>query len=378
MTQVRPVRQVRRARGKDSSTCRRSHLSHLSYLFFTLSLGAMPQQAQVRNAQIEERDMPIERAVTSIGTSAEAVWVGWRVPMVSGLRDLCGMWSDGTTTVRGATLEDGTRSTAPAVTGSAPGVASLEAGTSLLVWVRVIGGQVERLRVVSDDCPVDAGGRQVIWLRSIPAGDSARYLGAFLTLPIPPSDHHRRLATSAVMAIALHADRAAETMLDGLLTPAADAALRRSAADWVARAGGASGFSRLTTLVRSDTDLGVRRAAAAALVQTRQPDTLATLWRIAESDVDEEIRAVALAGYAELAPEAELARVTRRLTTEPSQTVRQRAVRGLARRPAASGVPALVALARTSTDTAVRTEAVRALSRSSDPAAIAYLTEVLK
>jgi hypothetical protein len=343
-----------------------------------LSLGAAPQQAQVRNAQIEERDVPIERAVASIGTSADAVWVGWRVPMVGGLRDLCGTWSDGVTTVRGATLEDGTRAMAPTVPTDAGGATNLEAGTSLLVWLRVLDGQVERLRVVSDDCPVDAGGRQVIWLRSTPAADSARYLGAFLTLPTPSSDHHRRLAASAVMAIALHADRTAETMIDGLLTPTTDAALRRSAADWLARAGGARGFSRLTAVVRSNTDTGVRRAAAAAIVQTRQPDTLSTLWRMAETDADDEIRAGALAGYAELAPEADLARLTARLATEPSQPVRQRAVRGLARRPATSGVPALVALARTSTDAAVRTEAVRALSRSSDPAAIAYLTEVLR
>lgn len=342
-----------------------------------LSLGAAPQQAQVRNAQIEERDVSIERAVASIGTSAEAVWVGWRVPMVSGLRDLCGIWSDGVTSVRGATLEDGTRPVAPTIPTGAGGVTNLEAGTSLVVWLRVLDAQVERLRVVSDDCPVDAGGRPVIWLRSVPAGDSARYLGAFLALPTPPSDHHRRLAASAVMAIALHADPTAETMIDGLLTPTTDAALRRSAADWLARAGGARGFSRLTAIVRSDTDIGVRRAAAAAMVQTRQPDTLTTLWRMAETDTDDEIRAGALAGYAELAPEAELARVTTRLTNEPSQAVRQRAVRGLARRPATSGVPALVALARTSTDAAVRTEAVRALSRSSDPTAIAYLTEVL-
>lgn len=343
-----------------------------------LLLAAAPQQAQIRNAQVEERDAAIESAVTSVSTSAEAVWVGWRVPMVAGLRELCSTWSDGTVNVRGATLEEGVRPLDTSTGTPAPRVAELEAGTSLLVWLRVIDGQVERLRVISDDCPVDAGGRRVIWLRSVPVATSVQYLNIFLTLPTPSSDHHRRLATSAVMAIALHDDGTVAQMLDRLMTPTADAGLRRAAADWTARAGGARGFARLTAIVRSSADVDVRRAAAAALALTRQPDTLTTLWQIADTDRDDEIRAGALGGYAELAPDAQLGRLTTRLANEPSEAVRRRAVRGVARRPAASGIPALVALARSSTDAAVRTEAVRALSRSTDPTAVAYLTEVLK
>lgn len=344
-----------------------------------VSLGAAAvQQADIRNAQLETRETPIERAVASLGGTAEPVWVGWRVPMVSGLRDLCGTWSDGSTTVRTALLEESARPVSSPATGTAARVTNLEAGTGLLVWLRIVGGQIERLRTVSDDCPVDAGGRQVVWLPSITAVDSVRFLEALLAPPALPSDAHRRLASAAIMGVALHADAAADVALDRLLTPAADPTLRNVAATWTARARGARGLSRLTNLVQSEADIRVRRAAAAAIVQTRQPDTLGTLWRTAETDADEEIRAAALSGLAELAPESDMARVTARLTTEQSDEVRQRAVRGLARRPASGSVPLLVTLARTSNDKVVRTEAVRALSRSGHPQALAYLTEILK
>lgn len=342
-----------------------------------VSLGAAAvQQADIRNAQVETRDMPIERTLSALDTAADPVWVGWQVPMVSGLRDLCGTWSDGVTTIRGAVFEDGTRPLASATAGTPAPVAHLEAGTALLVWIRVVNGRVERLRLVSDDCPVDGGGRRLIWLSSVTSGDSVRFLDALLT-PALPSEGDRRRATAAVMGIALHADAAADVALDRLLTPTADTGLRNSAATWTARARGARGFAHLTALVgQESTDVGLRRIVAAALAQTRHPDTLGTLWRIAETDSDDQVRAQALGGYAELAPESEVSRVGAKLANEPSDVVRQRAVRGLARR--ATAVPLLVSLARSSTDKVVRTEAVRALSHSSDPAAIAYLTEVLK
>jgi hypothetical protein len=342
-----------------------------------VSLGAAAvQQADIRNGRIETRDTSIERAVTSLGTP-DPVWVAWRVPMVSGLRDLCGNWSDGITTLRSAVLEG---DPAPQAPPAAPleRVANLEAGTALLVWVRVVAGAVERLRVVSDDCPVDAGGRQVIWLSSVTTADSVQFLERLAAPPALPSDTHGRLATAAVMAVAHHGDTFADQVLDRWLTPAAAPSLRNAAATWTARTRGARGLARLTDIVRSATGVELRRVAAGAIAQSRQPETLATLWRLAETDEDEQVRAGALAGYAELAGEADVARVVARLTRETSDMVRQRAVRGLSRRPVTSAVPVLLDLARTSTDKGVRTEAVRALSRMNHPQALAYLAEILK
>ena len=73
-----------------------------------VSLGAAAvQQADVQNARLETRETTIERTIATLGGSTDPVWVGWRVPMVSGLRDLCSTWSDGNTTIRSAVLEQG-------------------------------------------------------------------------------------------------------------------------------------------------------------------------------------------------------------------------------------------------------------------------------
>lgn len=344
-----------------------------------VSLGAAAvQQADVRNARVETRDATIERTIATLGTSSDPVWVGWRVPMVSGLRDLCGNWSDGVTTVRGAVLEDGAGRPAAAAAVPVERVATLEAGTALLVWLRIVEGQVERLRVIDDACPVDAGGRQVVWLSSVAGAESVRFLETLLAPPALPFDAQRRLASAALMGLAHHAAAEADGVLDRFLTPTADATLRTAAASLTARTRGSRGFSRLTSIVASETDVNLRRAAAAAITLSRQPDTLSTLWRLGETDIDEQVRAGAMAGYAELATESDVARIVTRLARETSDVVRQRAVRGLARRPAASAVPLLVSLARTSTDRVVRTEAVRALSRADDARARAYLAEVLR
>ena len=340
--------------------------------------AAAAQQADIRNAQVETRATPIDRTVAALSGATDPIWIGWRVPMVTGPRELCGVWSDGTTTVRGAVLEERAGVPAPAATDAPVSVANLEAGTTLIVWLRVVDGRIERLRTVTDDCPVDGGGRQLIWLSSVSAVDSLRFLDTLLAPPALPADTHRRLATSALTAIALHADPAADAVLDRFLTPVADPALRNVAATWMARARGARGLTRLTDIVRAANDAALRRTATAAIAQTRQPDTLATLWRIAETDADEYVRAEAMGGYAELAPETEMTRVTARLAGEASDTVKQRAIRGLARRPAEASVPLLVTLARTSADKTVRLEAARVLSRSNHPAAIAYLAEVLR
>jgi hypothetical protein len=344
-----------------------------------VSLTAAAQQADIRNAQIEIRDTPIDRAVASLDTAADPVWVGWRVPMIGGLRDLCGTWSDGATTVRAAMLEGGARpASSPATGAAAARVANLEAGTGLLVWIRVVGGKVERLRMVSDDCPIDGGTRRLVELSGNRATESVEFLDSLLTPPSIRTDAHHRLSVTVIAALALHAAPSADDVLKRYATPAANDQLRMTAATWIGSARGASGFAFLVDLLRTSDHANVRRAAVAGIVASRQPDTLGTLWRIAEMDADEVIRAEALGGLAELAPEAEMARLTTRVASESSDRVKVRAMRGLSRRPSSTAVPLLVSLARSSTDKVVRLEAVRALSRSAHPDAVTYLAEILK
>jgi HEAT repeat protein len=251
----------------------------------------------------------------------------------------------------------------------------------MLVFVRVVEGRVERVRVATDDCPIDGGGRRVLWLAVSPEA-STDFLSSLAAPADPSSEAARRIATTSIMAIALHADDSADVALDALLgsTPTADARLaaRGQAAQWTARARGRRGFERIVSLLQTERDAAYRRTLVAALAETRDPGTLPALLTIARSDADEQMRAEALFAFARLAPDDELPQVRTLLGSDASETVKRRGVRGLARRPAVASVPLLVALAESSADRVVRTEAVRALGQSRDPAATAFLARLLQ
>jgi hypothetical protein len=89
----------------------------------------------------------------------------------------------------------------------------LEAGTTLTVYVRLVEGRIERMRVLSDDCPVDAGGREVSWLTGVSGADSVTFLRQLAINESLDVDVRSRLATAAVRGIALHRDATAVTTL---------------------------------------------------------------------------------------------------------------------------------------------------------------------
>jgi len=349
---------------------------------------------QIQNGKVETRPgTAIDREIAAVSSrggsgSTEPMWIGWRAPIVPGDRDMCGWYSDRLGTVRGAWLDDGAvvvsnalvppdpRPVIAAPTGPIP----LEAGTNVMVLARVIGGRVERLRTMGDDCPVDAGGRTVVWLPGVTSAESLRYLSS-LARPAaadrPLADLDRRVAETAIRAIGYHADPAATTVLDQIASADPDAALRRQAATMLATLRGAAGATILTRLIGAEQDAAVRRSLVSALGQSRDTSVVAAL-RARSRDADARVRAEAaywlvLRGGPPVVPEA-----LKIIGSDPDDTVRRRVVSALGQLPADAGLPALLQLARTSTSLAVRKEAVNALSQSKDPRAIALLEEILK
>lgn len=335
----------------------------------------------VQNARVETRqDSSIERAITQASAAAEPTWIGWRATMVPGERNLCSTWSNAESVSRGTMLEDGPRDVALPVFTPPSGALQIEAGTSLVVLLRIADGAVERARVVGDDCPIDAGGRTLVWLPAVSTSSSVAFLASLAAPPTLAAESDRRLGSTAVMALALHADASADAALDRILsTPVTDgqATLRDNAATWTGRARGQRGLEKLLALVKSERDEAFRRTLTSAIAETRQPGTLPALLALARSDANEQVRGEAIFGFARMAPPSELQQVRGLLAADSSKVVKQRAIRGLSRRPAGTSVPLLIELARVSTDSVVRTEAVRALTQSRDPAAVAYLTSVL-
>lgn len=164
-------------------------------------------------------------AATTAGSDASA-WIAWQVPMIDGERNLCCTYlsPDAPDGIRGCRVEpppaeaDRTVPTFPPTSGPV----QLEAGTKLTMFVRLINGRVERLRALSDDCPVDAGGRPVTWLTGVTGDDSVAWLRTVATDESMDFDVRKSIGTAAVRALALHRAASAVPTLIELAGAAAD------------------------------------------------------------------------------------------------------------------------------------------------------------
>ena len=339
---------------------------------------------QIQNGKVETRQATsIDREIASLA-GPDPVWVYWRVPMLDGERGPCSTYYyNDRDVIRGELLDSGMSGTI--VSNTRPQIAPpagpvpLEGGTGMLVMVRVVDGRAERMRTLSDDCPIDANGRTVYALNGIPAAESLRFLDTFTRMD---SDRltlsaRRNLAELALTAIRRHRDPAADTILDRIATSDTDPEMRRSAASALATSRGARGFTTVKRLVDTEKNPEMRRSFITALGQTREPGTVDAL-RALLKDSDPRVRSEAVYYFAQRGGTAVLPEVRKLMETETDNSVKQRAVRGLARLPVDESVPLLIQLARTTADPVVRKESVSALGSSRDSRALAYMEEIIK
>jgi len=350
--------------------------------FFMILLGSGAQQAPlptIQNGRVDTRQATsIEREVAAAKTqSADPVWVGWRVPVADGQRGGCSTYNSDNVFRVGDYLE-GQYANTPAI---APptGPVSIEGGSGLVMLLRLLDGRVDQLRVLGDDCPLDAGGRTVVWLQGVTPAESLKYLETLLK-PVDSMTpaQEQRVSQSAVSAIARHRDPAADVILDRLATADSDTSLRRAARSSLGSNRGAHGFDTLKKLFDGERFTDARRQLVSALGQTRQPATADVLLAIAKKDFDANTRAEAVYWVPQRGGSRTVAEVTAIIASDTNDNVKKRAVNGLARLPGDESVPVMLQLARTSTVPSVRKEAVRALGQSKDPRAIAYMESLLK
>lgn len=211
------------------------------------------QAVAIQNATVEtRRSIVLADDIARASAGADPVWVAWSVPMIPGERQMCSVWSSQTYAVRGLYLEGWTGDAPPAIAASA-GPLRLEAGTHLVMFARVVDGRVERLRVASDDCPVDAGGRHVIELTGVSPDASVRYLETLIGSGTEIDRANRSLLSSVFSAVALHATPAADEVLERMAGNDKASDVRRQAASWLARSRGTRGLETLARLLASAT-----------------------------------------------------------------------------------------------------------------------------
>jgi HEAT repeat protein len=184
------------------------------------------------------------------------------------------------------------------------------------------------------------------------------------------------IAQSALSAIALHRDPAADAVLERIAADRSDP-LRSRALARLGSSRGARGLTVLRQMLTSETTPEGRRQLASAIGASREPGAVDALRGLLK-DSDAKVRAEAVARFAAAGGPAVVNDVVARIQQDDSPDVKRRATQAIANWPRGEGIAALLQLARSSTDAGVRKEAVSALSRSTDPRALAYMEELIK
>lgn len=320
-----------------------------------------------------------------VSSQADAAWIGYSVPVADRERVMCcfssgsNSFSDGSGCCGACRLDPaGGSISSGAVVSSRPdagGVVKLEGSERMVVLYRVAEKRVNRIRVFSEDCQLDAGGRPVRWLDNVRPADSVTLLESFATLE--PGGRHR-VMEGAVGAIALHGDAAADLALERLVDPAQPESVRQKVTFWLGNARGRRGFDTLRRLMRDDPSIEVRKSAIFGLSQSKIPERTDVLIGIARSDAEPRLRSEALFWLAQQAGRRASELITERIERDPDTEVKKKAVFALSQLPKDEGVPLLITVARTNGNPAVRKQAMFWLGQSKDPRAVDFFAEILR
>jgi len=320
-----------------------------------------------------------------VAAQAEPAWIGYSVPVVNhseGQRCCSGdTWiSDGIVFTNGrmATcgLEPSTsttrRTTDQPVVMQNP--VRLEGPDSLVVLYRVEEKAVHRVRIFSPDCELDAGGRTIHWLDGVAGADSVRLLATFVSKADVKSD---RLTDSAISAIAMHRDPAADAELERLGGSGNPEFVRKKVTFWMGNARGTRGFEAVKKIARDDPSEEVRKSAMFGLSQSADAQSIPELVRFARQDASAKVRGEAIFWLAQKAGQRAATEITAAIENDPDTDVKKRAVFALSQLPKDEGIPLLIRVARTNQNPVVRKQAMFWLGQSKDPRALDFFAEVL-
>jgi hypothetical protein len=337
--------------------------------------------AGLRNAKLASRPVGPGGLATEVRTAAAAPgpsWIGYSEPVIDGPRQMCCFDSGvfrghAKAGCSGCRLEgeDGSFSRGQ---DPAPTVVSLESPPQFRVLLRVGKNGVEKVRALSDDCALDAGGLPFLWLTGVGARESVDFLATLTRDPAAGNDEDH--VGPVLAAIAVHADSAADAVLEKLAARGQPRELRKQAAFWLGNERGRKGFEILRGLT-SDPDEEFRQHLTFCLSQSSAPDAQSTLIRVARHDPDGEVRGQALFWLAQKAGDRAAATIQEAIRDDPEEDVKKKAVFALSQLHGDQAVTELIRVARTNRNREVRKQAIFWLGQSRDPRALDFIEKIL-
>ena len=247
-------------------------------------------QPRLSNGEVRTTTLSgaLSRSVIEKTAGAGPAWVGYAVPIVAGDRQMCCWSGDSGGCCSGCRLEN--RSGAGPVVAAPPtGPIKLEGSTQLFVLYRVENAAISKIRMFSEDCPLDGGGLVLHWLTGVRAADSVAMLGAFAD-----DATSRSVADGALSALAMHADPAA---LERLITAARQGATthaRGQALFWLAQRAGDKAIGTISDAIDKDPETDVKRRAVFALSQLPKDEGVPRLIQLARTNGNPVVRKQAM------------------------------------------------------------------------------------
>lgn len=287
------------------------YLSIASALTLVVGLGAVAaaQQPRITNGRLAPQaaggNLP-QTFKTLVSSQADVAWIGYSVPVRDRDRTMC-CWSsgDGTTYFSG-TISSGTApccgacriepstdgAQRPAVASTNPqGPVKLEGADRMMVLFRVADRQVDRIRAFSEDCEIDAGGRQVHWLQDVRPSESIVLLESLVG---GDAGRKNRITSGALSAISMHGDPSAAPTVERLARTHPVAAVRSDAVFWLGQMAGSKVAATISDAVLNDPDTDVKKRAVFALSQLPKGEGVPLLIDVARKNPNPAVKKQAI------------------------------------------------------------------------------------
>ena len=315
--------------------------------------------------------LPLGATAADLGRTVVASdgWSRWDVPKLAAAGDACcyHIGRGGVDRV-GCDLDERSWSIS---TGHGGDTLKLSPSDRLSVYVHAKGGKVDKIRAYAATCPVNSRG-SIRELSGISPADSAAWLAGEARRKAGSDDDD-----AALLALAYHADAAAETALQQLAAPGQPRPQRETALFWIGQARGQAGVDIVERVARNDADSEMRRHALFVLSQAEEFDTYPKLLASAREDRVGEVRSHAMFWMAQMEDPRAGNDLLALLGQEQDGEVREQAVFALSQLPKGAGDQALIGVLRGSYPREVKQKALFWLGQSGSDEAIAFLDKML-
>ena len=264
--------------------------------------AAAAQQPRIENATIavQTAASPLAQSFRAlIAGASDVTWIGYAVPVADRDRVMCCFGNnDNSGSVSGnaccgvCSLENSSGTTMSSRTeGTTPsGAVKLEGPDQMIVLFRIVERRVERVRVFSEDCRLDAGGRPVKWIDNVRPAESV----ALLESLVGTSDSKDRVGNNAIMAISLHADPSGLDTLFRIARTGSEARARGNALFWLAQRAGDKVAATIRERVDQDPDTEVKKKAVFALSQLPADQGVPLLIQVARTNTNPDVKRQAM------------------------------------------------------------------------------------